>query len=93
MMNETQLLLFLNMGPMEIVVVLMAVLMLFGAKGIPGIARGLGKGIRQMKDAAAEIQTELKRSADEMQGDLNVKKELDVLKEDPLKDYNKDDNA
>ncbi len=92
-MNETQLLLFLNMGPMEIVVVLMAVLMLFGAKGIPGIARGLGKGIRQMKDAAAEIQTELKRSAEEMQGDLNVKKELDVLKEDPLKDFNKDDNA
>lgn len=43
-------------------VVLMAVLMLFGADKIPGIARAFGRGMREFKDATNEIKNELEQS-------------------------------
>ncbi len=43
-------------------VVLTAVLMLFGADKIPGIARSFGRGIREFKDATNEIKNELEQS-------------------------------
>lgn len=48
-----------NLGPMEIAFILLIVLLLFGAKRIPEIARGLGKGIREFKSATSEISREL----------------------------------
>ena len=42
---------FFNLGTMEIVVILLIVLLLFGAKKLPELARGLGKGINEFKDA------------------------------------------
>ena len=44
---------------MEIILILLVVLLLFGAKRIPEIARGLGKGIREFKDATNDIKHEL----------------------------------
>ena len=46
-------------GPFEIILILVVVLLLFGAKRIPEIARGLGKGIREFKDATNDIKHEL----------------------------------
>ncbi len=46
-------------GPFEIILILVVVLLLFGAKRIPEIARGLGKGIREFKDATHDIKQEL----------------------------------
>ncbi|WP_412067127.1 twin-arginine translocase TatA/TatE family subunit [Rubrivirga sp. IMCC43871] len=48
-----------SLGPFEIIAILLVVLLLFGAKRIPEIARGLGKGIREFKDATNEIKHEL----------------------------------
>ncbi len=48
-----------SIGPTEIILVFLAVLLLFGAKRIPEIARGLGKGIREFKDASNDIKREL----------------------------------
>ena len=48
-----------SLGPFEIILILLVVLLLFGAKRIPEIARGLGKGIREFKDATNEIKQEL----------------------------------
>ena len=45
-------------GPFEIILILVVVLLLFGAKRIPEIARGLGKGIREFKDATNDIKQE-----------------------------------
>lgn len=45
-------------GP-EILVILFIVLLLFGAKKIPDLARGFGKGIREFKDATKEIKKEV----------------------------------
>lgn len=62
-MNLTSLLLFLgDLGGGEMLVILMAVLMLFGADKIPGIARSFGRGIREFKDATNEIKNELEQS-------------------------------
>ena len=46
-------------GPFEIILILVVVLLLFGAKRIPEIARGLGSGIREFKDATNDIKKEL----------------------------------
>ena len=48
-----------SLGPFEILAILLVILLLFGAKRIPEIARGLGKGIRELKDATNDIKQEL----------------------------------
>jgi sec-independent protein translocase protein TatA len=46
-------------GTWELIIIFLAVLVLFGGKKIPDIARGLGKGLREFKRAASDIQREL----------------------------------
>ncbi len=48
-----------SLGPMELLLIFLAILLIFGAKRIPEIARGLGKGIREFKEATREITQEL----------------------------------
>lgn len=61
-----QTLLFLsNMGGQEILLILAVILIFFGAKKIPELARGLGKGIREFKDATKEIKEEVENSVNE----------------------------
>ncbi|MBT4484569.1 MAG: twin-arginine translocase TatA/TatE family subunit [Candidatus Latescibacteria bacterium] len=48
-----------GLGPMELTVIFLIVLLVFGAKRIPEIAKGLGKGITEFKKAAREITDEL----------------------------------
>jgi sec-independent protein translocase protein TatA len=50
----------------ELLLILLVVLLLFGAKGIPDIARTMGKAMRQMRDASDSVQREINRSAHEM---------------------------
>jgi sec-independent protein translocase protein TatA len=54
-----------SLGPFEIMLVFLVILLVFGAKRIPEIARGLGKGIREFKDATKEISNELNVNLDE----------------------------
>lgn len=55
-----QTLLFIGgLGGWEIMVILLVVLVFFGANKIPEIARGMGKGIREFKDATKEIKKEV----------------------------------
>ena len=48
-----------GLGTWEIALIFLAILLIFGAKRIPEIARGLGKGIREFKDATNDIKQEL----------------------------------
>ncbi|MBV6644960.1 MAG: twin-arginine translocase TatA/TatE family subunit [Cyclobacteriaceae bacterium] len=50
-------------GGWEWIVIILFVVVFFGAKKIPEIARGLGKGIREFKDATKEIKTEIEEGA------------------------------
>jgi sec-independent protein translocase protein TatA len=64
-MIQSILLFFGSLGGWEILLILFVVLLLFGAKKIPELARGLGKGIREFKDATSGIKDELERSVNE----------------------------
>jgi sec-independent protein translocase protein TatA len=46
-------------GPMEIVLIVAVIVLLFGAKKIPELAKGLGQGIKEFKKASQDIKQEL----------------------------------
>ncbi len=50
----------------ELLLVLTAVLILFGAKKIPEFAKGLGQGIKEFKKASREVQDEIERAAEDL---------------------------
>ena len=52
----------------EILLILLIVLLLFGAKRIPEIAQGLGKGIREFRRALHEVKDEIESSGEEDEG-------------------------
>jgi sec-independent protein translocase protein TatA len=62
-------------GP-EIMVIMLIIVMVFGADKIPEIARGLGKGMRQVKDATNDIKKEIKESSEKQGIDLDVTKDI-----------------
>ena len=51
---------FGSIGMPELLSILLVVLLLFGAKRLPELARGLGKGIREFKDATKQVENEFK---------------------------------
>ncbi len=55
-------LLFFNLGGGEIFVIMVVILLFFGSKRIPDLARGLGKGMREFKDAMNTVQKDIEDS-------------------------------
>jgi sec-independent protein translocase protein TatA len=53
-----------SLGPTELIIIFFIILLLFGAKKLPDLARGLGKGIREFQDASKEITDEIKNASD-----------------------------
>jgi sec-independent protein translocase protein TatA len=53
---------FGGLGGWEWVIILLAVLLLFGAKKIPELAKGLGQGIREFKKATKEVTNEIENA-------------------------------
>ncbi len=51
--------LFLNIGTPELILILGVALLLFGGNKLPELARGLGKGIREFKDASDGVKREI----------------------------------
>lgn len=49
----------------ELLVIFLIIILLFGAKKIPELARGLGRGIREFKDASKEIKSEIEQGIKE----------------------------
>lgn len=81
---------FLFISGAEIVFILFIVIMVFGADKLPEIARGLGKGMRTLKDATNDIKHEITKSADKHGIDTSITKdvneELKKVKDD-LEDF------
>jgi sec-independent protein translocase protein TatA len=64
--------LFLNdIAGSEVLLILVFILIFFGSKSIPGIARTMGKTMRQIRDASAEVQDEIRKSSQEMKKEMN----------------------
>ena len=76
---------FLFISGAEIFFILFIVVMVFGADKIPGIAKGLGQGMRQLKDATDDIKREIHKSAEKQGIDTSFTKEI----EKDLKDVKK----
>ena len=64
--------LFMNMGTPEIMLIMLAVLLLFGGKKLPELARGLGRGIREFKDASDGVKREIHRNINSVHDDINA---------------------
>lgn len=75
--------LFLNIGTPEMILIVGAILLLFGGKKMPELARGLGKGIREFKDASEGVKREIHRNINAVNDDLNV--DLDTKKDNENK--------
>ena len=60
----------------EIVFILFIVIMVFGADKIPDIAKGMGKGMRTLKNASNDIKTEIQRSAEKQGIDPDLTKDI-----------------
>ena len=54
-----------NLGGGEIILVLLLVLILFGARKIPELAKGLGQGIKEFKKATREVTDEIQNAVDD----------------------------
>ncbi len=72
----------------EILMLILLVLVLFGPKKIPEIARMLGKGIGEVRKVQREINTEIHRYSSEVDGEVKkmeseVKKEVEAFKNTP----------
>lgn len=50
----------LNLGAPEIILIVLAVLILFGGKKIPELMKGLGKGVKEYKNAVNSVEDEIK---------------------------------
>jgi sec-independent protein translocase protein TatA len=76
---------FLFISGAEIAFILFIAIMVFGADKLPEIARGLGKGMRVLKDATNDIKQEITKSAEKNGIDTSivsdVQKELDSVKD------------
>lgn len=63
---------FLNIGTQEMILIVIAILLLFGGKKLPELARGLGRGIREFKDASEGIKREISDQINNFDKDLDV---------------------
>ena len=57
----------MSLGPWEIAIVILVIIILFGGKKLPELARGLGLGLREFKKAKQEIKDEVKNVTDEVE--------------------------
>lgn len=75
---------FLFIGTPEIIVIVLIAIMLFGADKIPEMARGLGKMMRQVKDATNDVKREITKTAKKQGIDTefvkDIKKEVNDVK-------------
>ena len=72
-----------GLGPWELLLVFLAILLLFGAKRLPEIAQGMGKGIKEFKKA-------MKDTTDEIKGSVNLD---DEAAKAPPKEEKKSENS
>lgn len=60
----------MNLGGGEIFVILLVVLLFFGSKGIPQVAKGLGRGMREFRDAMNGIEREIRQETNKVKDEV-----------------------
>ena len=64
-------------GGWEMVVIAIVILLLFGAKKLPELARGLGQGIREFKGAVDGVKDEINEAKDKVDKDVGINEKND----------------
>ena len=59
----------MSLGPWEIGLILLVIIVLFGGKKLPELARGLGLGLKEFKKATREISDDVQNTAEEVNND------------------------
>jgi sec-independent protein translocase protein TatA len=79
---QNNILLLFNIGGAELFFIVLVVIMFFGSKKIPELARSLGKGMKELKNATNDIQQEIKDSTKDIskiKDSVNVEKQVKDL--------------
>ena len=63
----------MSVGPWQVIIIILAIIILFGGKKLPELFRGLGQGLKEFKKATREINDEVKSAAEEVE---EVEKEI-----------------
>lgn len=74
-------------GPWEIVIIVAVIVLLFGTKKLPEVGRSLGKGIREVKEAAVikdvvEVQSQTRKAVAELNPATHVKRAIAPVKDE-----------
>lgn len=82
---------FLNLGGGEMFLIVLVIIMLFGADKLPDLVKGLGKGMREINDAKNQIQNEIQKSTSGIREEIEkhkteILKSTEGFKEDLVKD-------
>ena len=64
---------FQNIGGMELFLILLVVLVFFGARKLPEFAKGLGQGIKEFRKAARDVQDEVEKETKQLDQDPEKK--------------------
>lgn len=73
---------FGNLGATEIVLIVLAILILFGAKKIPELAQGIGKGMKEFKKAVRDVEDEI-HIDEKPESKQNTKKDQETTTQSP----------
>ena len=65
----------MSLGPWEIVLVVLVIIILFGGKKIPELARGLGKGLREFRKTTKDLKDEVNSAAEEVKSAVDETRE------------------
>ena len=65
----------MGLGPWEIALIILIVIILFGGKKLPELARGLGLGLREFKKATRDIKDEVKSASENIENEQKDMKE------------------
>lgn len=81
----TGIFLFLNIGTSEMMLILFVALFLFGGKKLPELARGLGRGIREFKDASETIKRDINEQINNFEEEIkDVKTDIKSIAEESV---------
>ena len=65
----------MSLGPLEIVLILLVIILIFGGKKIPELARGLGKGLREFNKTTKEIKNEVDMAREDVKRSVDNNEE------------------